>query len=45
MSNVYTELKLKKDALPKFHRPRPIPFSLRESVAQELNRLESEGVL
>ena len=45
MSNVYAELKLKKDKLPKFHRPRPIPFSLRESVAQELNRLESEGVL
>ena len=45
MSNIYAKLKLKKDVSPKFHRSRPIPFALRETVAQELNRLESEGVL
>ena len=45
MSNIYAELKLKKDVSPKFHKPRPIPFSLHEAVAQELNKLEKEGVL
>ena len=45
MSNVYAELKLKKNVSPKFHRPHPFLFSLLESVALELNRLESEGVL
>ena len=45
MSNIYAEIKLKKDVSPKFHRPRPIPFSLREAVAQELNKLENDGVL
>ena len=45
MSNIYAEIKLKKDVSPKFYRPRPIPFSLREVVAQELNKLENDGVL
>ena len=45
MCNIYAELKLKKNVSPKFHRPRPIPFALREAVAQELNRLVNEGVL
>ena len=38
-------MKLKEDASPKFFRPRPIPFALREPVEQELNRLEQEGIL
>ena len=45
MSSVHAELKLKKDASPKFFQPRPNPFALREPVEQELNRLEQEGIL
>ena len=45
MASVYAALKLKKEASPKFFRPRPIPFALREPVEQELSRLEQEGVL
>ncbi len=38
-------LDLKADAVPKFHRPRPVPFSLHDRVKMELNRLEKTGVL
>ena len=45
MSNIVAELKVKTNVSPKFYRPQQIPFALREAVTQELNRLESEGVL
>ena len=45
MSKIVAELKVKTNVSPKFYRPQQIPFALREAVTQELNRLESEGVL
>ena len=30
---------------PKYHRARPVPFAIREAVGQELDRLESEGII
>jgi len=45
MSSVCATLKLKKEASPRFFRPRPIPFALRGPVEEELNRLEQEGIL
>ncbi|PAA60150.1 hypothetical protein BOX15_Mlig025062g1 [Macrostomum lignano] len=38
-------LVLKDEARPVFLKPRPIPYGIRESVKQELDRLESEGIL
>ena len=39
------ELKLKVDAVPKFFRPRSIPFAIKEKVNEEIVRLENLGVL
>lgn len=39
------KLNVRKDAQPKFFKPRPIPYALRERVNDELDRLEEEGVL
>ena len=32
-------------AVPKYHRPRSVPFAMKSVVEEELNRLESTGVL
>ncbi|KAL5496662.1 hypothetical protein EMCRGX_G012995 [Ephydatia muelleri] len=39
------KLRVKANAVPRFHRARPIPFSLKEAVGKELDRLETIGVL
>ena len=36
---------LRKDALPKFHRPRPVPYALHSKVDEELDRLQQEGII
>ena len=38
-------LVLKAGVVPKFIRPRPIPFALKEAVEQELRHLEEQGIL
>jgi hypothetical protein len=36
---------VKPDANPKFFKPRPVPFAIREAVGAQLNKLEEDGVL
>ena len=38
-------LKVLPEAQPKFHRPRSVPFALKEAVGRELDRLEMAGVI
>ena len=38
-------LHLKSDAAPRFHKPRSVPFALKEAVGRELDEMEAAGVL
>ncbi len=38
-------LHIRTDATPKFFKPRPIPFALKDVVGQELDRLKKQGVI
>ena len=45
MKSIKAELKLRENATPKFHRPRPVPFALKGAVEEELKRLEEKGIV
>lgn len=45
MEHFKAKLSVKADATPKFYKPQPVPLALREAVGQELDRLESRGIL
>ena len=45
MKHFEARLVLKPGAKPKFCRPRPVPYALREPIERELEHLESEGVV
>ena len=45
MNNFTAKLRLKTDAQPKFFRPRPVPFSLKNKIEEELQRLEAAGII
>ena len=34
-----------RESQPKFHKARPVPFAIKETVGAELDRLESEGII
>ena len=38
-------LLVKPDATPKFFKPRPVPYAIRDEVSAQLDKLEAEGVL
>lgn len=45
MEHFQAKLSVKPDAVPKFYKPRPVPFALREAVGQVLDRLEARGII
>ena len=38
-------IKVKPGTTPKFYKPRPVPYSMKEKVEKELDRLESNGII
>uniref|UniRef100_A0AC34FRY1 Retrovirus-related Pol poly from transposon n=1 Tax=Panagrolaimus sp. ES5 TaxID=591445 RepID=A0AC34FRY1_9BILA len=42
---IKAKLKLKEDAVPKFFKPRNLPYALRDSVAKQLEEREAAGIL
>ncbi|XP_028418795.1 uncharacterized protein K02A2.6-like [Dendronephthya gigantea] len=45
VKGITASLKVKDTCQPKFFKPRPVPFALKDKIADELFRLEKEGVL
>lgn len=45
MKNVKAKLTVRHEARPKFFKPRPVPFALKEAVGKELDRLEEKGII
>ena len=39
------QLHVRPDALPKFFKPRPVPFATKDAIGAELDRLEVEGIV
>lgn len=38
-------IKVRENAQPLFHKARPVPFSLKDEVTKELNKLEQKGII
>ena len=45
LNSMTAKLHVQPKAVPKFHKARPVPFSMKEAIGQEIDRLESEGIL
>ena len=38
-------LQMKTDATPKFFKPHPVPFAIKEAIGCELDRMQKEGII
>ena len=45
VSSYQATLNLEADATPKFFKPCPVPFAIKEAIEQELDRMEKQGVI
>ena len=45
IEKVKVKLELAEGAEPKFYKPRPVPFAIKDKVADELNKMVKDGVL
>lgn len=45
IKDITATFKVRGDVLPKFFKPRPVPFALRDKIAAELDRLQQTGIM
>ena len=45
VSSFQASLQMKTDATPKFFKPRPVPFAIKEAIGCELDRMQKEGII
>ena len=45
VEGIKAKLEMKPDARPRFHKPRTVPYALREQIEEEIKRLVSVGIL
>ncbi len=45
MRHFQARLNVKGDTNPIFHRPRSVPFAIKETIGNELDRLEEKGIV
>jgi len=45
MHQFQAKLVVKPEAKPRFHRPRSVPYAMKDAIERELDRLEAEGVV
>lgn len=45
LKNIQAKIELDKDATPRFHKARPVPYALRPKIDAELQSLETSGIL
>ena len=38
-------LKIQPNATPRFYKPRPVPYAIKDAVSQEISRLEEQGII
>ncbi len=45
LKHIKGKITLDENAVPKFHKARPVPYAIRQKLETELDRLEAEGIL
>ena len=45
LNSMKAKLHVQPNAVPEFHKAHPVPFSMKDAIGQEIDHLESEGIL
>ena len=45
LAGIRVKINVDKTVKPRFYKPRPVPYALRDKVEQELERLQRDGVI
>ena len=45
LKGIQASLEVEPNSKPRFHRPRSVPYALKDAIEQDLERLEREGII